>query len=493
MFKIVTFIIVLVSTNGESKDAMAFPKDFIFGVSSSSQQIEGAWDVDGKGETMWDHFGRNYPEKVEGKTNIDVSCDSYYKTEEDIRLLKDLHVDFYRFSINWARILPTGFSSQINQAGIDYYSNLIDELLANGITPMVTIYHWELPQKLSILGGFANDEIVTWIEDYARILFENFGSRVKFWISINEPRIMCEYGYGNGLFAPAVDLTGIGDYLCEHNALKAHARIYHLYQTYFKQIQQGQVGICIDAQWYEPATDSVENAAAAERVRQFQFGKYLHTIFTDEGDYPQLLKERLEEQSKLEGYSKSRLPQFTPDEINLLKKSSDFLALNHYTTFLVRNNVENSTKIPSRENDLKADLFFDPSWEDTAFEIFKVVPWGFRKLLKYIKNNYKTTNIYITENGFADVHSIKDTRRVNYLKLFLSTVLDSIYDDKVSIKGYFVWSFLDSYEWSSGYTFGFGLHYVDFSDTNRTRIAKDSAKYYSNIIRKRKIILKDEL
>ncbi|KAB0804171.1 hypothetical protein PPYR_01141 [Photinus pyralis] len=489
----VILLLTVLLINSQSINVKKFPNDFVFGVASSSQQVEGAWDVDGKGETMWDHLVRNYPEKVEGKNYIDMSCDSYYKTVEDVRHLKDLGVQFYRFSINWARIMPTGFPNRINQAGIDYYSNLIDELLANDISPIVTIYHWELPQTLSTMGGFVNNDVVSWLEDYARVLFEYFGTRVKHWISVNEPRIMCQFGYGNGNFAPGVKLSGIADYLCDHNALKAHAKIYRLYQNDFKPTQQGQVGISIDLQWYEPATDSLDDLNATKRVIQFEIDKYLHPIFTKKGDYPELLKRLVREESESEGYFRSRLPEFTTEEVEQLKRSSDFLAINHYTTYLVQNKETNFSANPSVEKDFKADLVFDPSWESSAFTLFKVVPWGVRKLLKYIKDNYDDINIYITENGYADTHSIHDEKRVNYHKRLLSNVLDSIYEDNVPVKAYMAWSFLDSFEWSAGYNFGFGLYYVNFSDPNRPRIPKDSAKYYSKVIKDRGLVSKTEL
>lgn len=205
--------------------------------------------------------------------------------DEDIRLLKNLGVYFYRFSISWARILPDGFSNKINQAGIDYYNKLINKLLENNIMPMVTIYHWELPQKLQFLGGFTSPLIIDWFEAYAKVLFQHFGDRVKFWSTFNEPRIMCTFGYGVATMAPGIESSGVGDYLCGHNLLKAHARVYHMYKKQFayqkgnKQYFSkcclitkcilGKIGIVIDCAWNEPATQSDSDVEAAERMNQF--------------------------------------------------------------------------------------------------------------------------------------------------------------------------------------------------------------------------------
>lgn len=179
------------------------------------------------------------PEKIDDRSNGDIACDAYHKTKEDVALMKDLGLQFYRFSISWTRVLPTGFPNNINQAGINYYNELINELLANGITPIVTIYHWDLPQSLQDLGGFANPEIIHWMEDYAKVLFDHFGDRVRTWITINEPKQICEFGYGTGVFAPGVQAAGIGNYMCTHNLLKAHAHIYHLYDKIYRPRQKG--------------------------------------------------------------------------------------------------------------------------------------------------------------------------------------------------------------------------------------------------------------
>lgn len=192
----------------------------------------------GKGEHIWDRFTHT-TNLVADKSNADIAADSYHRYKEDVNMLKYLGVDSYRFSLSWPRILPTGFPNKINPAGIKYYNNLIDELVSNGIEPLVTLYHWELPIRIQDLGGWANPLIADYFLDYARVVFEHFGDRVKLWLTLNEPKIICLAGYGSSSFAPSLNFSGVADYLCGHHALKAHAKVYHLYEEKYKSIQKG--------------------------------------------------------------------------------------------------------------------------------------------------------------------------------------------------------------------------------------------------------------
>ncbi|KAK4883853.1 hypothetical protein RN001_000124 [Aquatica leii] len=465
-----------------------FPDDFLFGTATASYQVEGAWNTNGKGENIWDRYTHQYPDKILDKSNGDVACDSYNKLEEDVRLLKNMNVDFYRFSVSWSRILPKGFAYQVNADGIRYYNNLIDLLISNGITPMVTMFHWDTPQNLEYFGGFTNSLIVNWFEEYARILFDNFGDRVKFWITFNEPKQTCAEGYGIGTKAPGYKLFGIADYMCIHNVLKSHARVYHLYNNTYKETQQGKIGITNDAVWSEPKTQSVEDVEAAERGLLFTFGLYTDPIYHYNGDYPQVVKEFVSARSKLEGFSYSRLPKFTPEEITYIKGTYDFFGLNHYTTTLVNNVDPFPIGDPSQIKDARIRTSFSPSWPKTASSWFKVVPWGFTKVLKWIKNRYGDIDIYVTENGYSDHECLNDQERINYYKQYLSALLDAIYDHKVNVKGYAAWSFLDNFEWNDGYVNRFGLYHVNFSDPQRTRTPKASLYYFKNIIKNRKLI-----
>ncbi|CAH1954396.1 unnamed protein product [Acanthoscelides obtectus] len=214
----------------------SFPKDFIFGVSTSAYQIEGGYDADGKGENIWDHYTNKYP-KLFKNANGNIACDSYTKFREDVALVDDLGVDFYRFSVSWSRILPNGHCNVINEKGIQYYNNIIDALTDKGIQPMITMFHWDLPMPLQRLGGWTNPLIVQWFKDYARILFSRFGDRVKLWVTVNKS----ETGYCDDGFPPFINQPGIADYLLNHHTLLAHAETYHMYKEEFLAKQHGKV------------------------------------------------------------------------------------------------------------------------------------------------------------------------------------------------------------------------------------------------------------
>lgn len=212
----------------------------------------------------------NNPNVIKDQTNGDIAADSYNNYKRDVEMMRELGLDAYRFSLSWSRILPTGLSNQVSEAGIGFYNNYIDEMLKYGIKPLVTLYHWDLPQRLQDLGGWSNPLIKDWFGDYARVVYENFGDRVKFFITINEPREICYEGYGTVTKAPMVNSTGIGNYLCAKNLVMAHANAYRIYNEDFKAKQGGQCGITISVNMFEAATDLEEDEFAAEMARQFE-------------------------------------------------------------------------------------------------------------------------------------------------------------------------------------------------------------------------------
>lgn len=222
----------------------------------------------GKGESIWDYAAHKNPSLIENQDTGDVAADSYHNYRRDVQMLKEIGVDLYRLSISWPRVLPSGFANDINQRGLDYYNNLIDELLKFRIQPMVTIYHWDLPRRLQELGGWANPLIADWFEDYARVLFDSFGDRVKYWVTINEPSLIC-LGYGDEREVPGVNASGIGEYICAKNILIAHARVYHLYDSIYRETQKGEIGMTDNYFWYEPDTESEEDAFATKLAKQF--------------------------------------------------------------------------------------------------------------------------------------------------------------------------------------------------------------------------------
>ncbi|KAK9721944.1 Collagen triple helix repeat (20 copies) [Popillia japonica] len=460
---------------------------FWFGVASASYQVEGAWNLSGKGENIWDRLTHSNPDHISDRSNGDVACDAYHKIAEDVRNLKNLGVDVYRFSLSWSRILPTGHSNKINPDGIRYYNELIDELIRNDIKPFVTIYHWDLPQPLQEIGGWPNPLIIDHFVDFADVVFENFGDRVQFWITFNEPTLICLHGYGFGSMAPAYTQQGIVDYLCGHNLILAHAKTYRLYQDKYKKSQNGRVGITCESPWFEPVTpgDSLDELMS-EKSLQTRLGWYTHPIFSEEGDYPQVMRDHIDELSEREGYSKSRLPKFTEEEVQLVKGTSDFFGLNHYTSELCTT-MKWEVVGPSHQLDVGAHCETNPEWETAASFWLKVVPWGLRKLLNWIRDEYNNPEVIITENGFSDLGGLNDCRRINYYNRYLTEVLKAIHDDDCNISGYVAWSYMDNFQWDQGYTERFGMYFVDFEDPSRPRTPKMSSQVYKNIIQSRRI------
>ncbi|KDR17469.1 hypothetical protein L798_07853, partial [Zootermopsis nevadensis] len=463
-----------------------FPADFMFGAATASYQIEGAWNLSGKGVNIWDTLTHDNPEFIIDRSNGDTAANSYFMYKEDVQLLKQIGADFYRFSVSWARILPTGQINIVNQAGIDYYNRLINELLANGIKPMVTIFHWDLPQKLQDLGGMPNILIADIFTDYARLLFENFGDRVKWWITFNEPAVFVTgYATGKG-FAPSVNASGIGDYMSVHTIILAHAKTYRMYERDFRPKQQGKVSITLNSRWHEPRSNSTEDVESSERAMQFYLGLHAHPIFSQKGDYPRLVKERIANNSLAEGFFRSRLPKFTEQEIAYIRGTFDFFGLNHYSTSLTSPGFSGS-QMPSLEGDVSVRRLNDPKWIATGGESRKVVPWGFRKLLNWIRKEYNNPPVFITENGVADKEEFEDLLRVYYHTHYMYEMLKAMFDDGCNVIGYIAWSLIDNFEWTSGYTEKFGLFHVNFTDPGRARTAKESSRVFAEIIETRQI------
>ncbi|XP_017875874.1 myrosinase 1-like [Ceratina calcarata] len=462
---------------------LKFPPNFLLGTASASYQIEGAWNVSDKGESTWDHFTHLKGNRIFNDTNGDVAADFYHKYKEDIAILKNIGFKSYRFSVSWPRILPTGFANQVSKDGVQYYHNLIDELLKNGIEPLMTLYHWDHPQIMEEAGGWMNEEMVDWFADYARVIYREFGSKVKKFIPINEPISFCKNGYADGKDAPGKTLPGIGDYLCMHNVIKAHARAYRIYETEFKQTQKGQVGFLINFWAYMPKTPADQNAA--DLAFEFNVGWSMHPIYSKEGDYPAVMKSMIAKKSKEQGYLKSRLPTFTPDEIKYIRGTSDFLAVNHYSARLVT--LGNTGKMPSRENDMGVVEIIDKSWKGSAVDWLFVVPEGFRYVLRQLAQYYGNPPMYITENGYADYGSLNDDDRIEYFREYLKQMHLAIYEDGVNVRGYILWSLTDTFEWLFGYNARFGIVSVDFNDPERPRTLRKSASWWKKVIADGKI------
>lgn len=464
-----------------------FPEGFMFGVATSAYQIEGARNEDGKVDGMWDYICHK-TDLIRDKSNGDVACDSYHKYKEDVQLIKNLGVKYYRFSISWPRMF-TDIHTTINPKGIEYYNNLIDELIANGITPMVTMYHWDLPLDLHEKDqGLLNPHFIEYYMNYADLLFKTYGDRVKWWFTFNEPNNCCDQ------IRDAV--KGDTEYRCSKNLLLAHARTWRLYDQKYRETQKGKITMVIDAIWYEPGSSAQIDVDAAERYHQFMTGIWVDPIFRS-GDYPVIVKDYVRKQSEAQGLAQSRLPLLSIEEQLEIVGTHDFFAINHYTTKLVQYQLglpPAPNQPMSRENDAQVYVWQPHDWPGADDENnngitpwFKVVPKGFRKILAYIKSNYANPDILITENGFSDSGQKEDTSRIAYYEGYLSAVLDAIHIDGVKVRGYMAWSLMDNFEWVEGYWSKFGLHHVDFNSPELTRTPKASAKWYTNVIKANKI------
>ncbi|CAH0725205.1 unnamed protein product, partial [Brenthis ino] len=477
-----------ISSNGLSN--YTFPNDFVFGVATAAYQIEGGWNEDGKGENMWDTYLHKHPKFTVDHSNADVAADSYHQYKQDIIMVQSLGVKYYRLSMSWPRLLPNGTDNHINYKGVKYYRNLFEELLKVNITPVVTLFHWDLPTPLMDLGGWTNPKMADYFEDYARVAFTLFGDIVKIWTTMNELHQHCYNGYGGNLFVPAIRSHGLGEYLCGHYMLLGHARAYRLYDKEFRPKQKGKIGLTLDSYWAEPKDENKkEDRDAAERYLQMHLGMYAHPIYSEEGDYPEFVRQRIDNNSLHQGYPRSRLPVFTPEEIELVRGSSDFFGINHYTTYLMSpSSMEPTWKVPSMDHDTGVKAEQDPQWPIPGAEWLAVYPPGFRKLLNWITKNYGTKiPIIVTENGVSDSGELNDYVRVSYYNKYLYQLLLAIHEDKCNIRGYFAWTLMDDFEWIDGFTVKFGLFHVDFKSPEKTRTPKLSALNYGEIVRTKRI------
>ncbi|XP_008801184.2 beta-glucosidase 31-like [Phoenix dactylifera] len=470
-----------------------FPAGFIFGAGSSAYQVEGAVAEDGRKPSIWDtftHAGRNAD-----KSTGDIAADQYHKYKEDVKLMHEMGLDAYRFSISWSRLIPEG-RGPVNPKGLQYYNNLINELLSHGIEPHITLYHFDLPQALQDeYAGLLSPKIVEDFTAYANVCFKEFGDRVKFWSTFNEPNIETVAGYDVGLFPPARCSYPFGlnctegdsttePYIVAHNILLAHASAASLYKDKYQAEQGGRIGMTILGFWFEPFTNSAEDIAAAQRMIDFHIGWFMDPLVY--GTYPAVMK-------KIVG---SRLPSFSAEESKKLKASFDFLGFNHYTVFYLQagpNNWDRNESDYLRDVSVKLPITTRNYWKYFSSQSMPPVtatPWALRKMLEHIKVKYGNPPIIIHENGYAefninhtmDVHFFNDDCRANFLHQYVESLFESIRNGS-NTQGYFVWSFIDCFELAFGYTARYGLYGVDFNDKNRTRYGRASAEWYAMFLK----------
>jgi len=442
--------------------SIQFPQDFIWGTATSSYQIEGAWRADGKSESIWDRFTHT-PGKIKQGDTGDTACDHYHRFRDDVALMADLGLDAYRFSVSWPRILPDG-RGPVNQAGLDFYSRLVDELLAVDITPFVTLYHWDMPQVLEDAGGWPVRATAEAFVEYADVLSRRLGDRVKHWITLNEPWVSAFMGYQSGVHAPGRQDTAAA-VRASHHLLLAHGWAVPVIR---RNSPDASVGITLNLTVAQPASAS----EADRRVAQHLDG-YINRWFLDPlygRSYPADMCAVYEEQFP-QGFD-----YIQAGDMAAIAAPTDFLGINYYTRHVVRD-----TAAPGN---LTPETIPAPPEEHTEMG-WEVYPEGLYMLLSRLYGEYGVARLYVTENGCSysdgpdENGRVPDLRRLDYLRQHFLAAHRAI-QEGVPLAGYFVWSFMDNFEWAEGFSQRFGIVWVDYE--SQQRILKDSALWYKDVI-----------
>ena len=438
-----------------------FPEGFVWGASTAAYQVEGAWNEDGKGESVWDHFAHT-PGRIANGDTGDVACDHYHHMPQDVALMKSLGMKGYRFSIAWSRVLPAG-TGQVNAKGLDFYDRLVDELGKAGILSNATLNHWDLPQALQERGGWPNRDCADWFADYARIVFDRLGDRVAMWATHNEPVVASQVGYGSGVFAPGLSDQSLG-YQAGHHLNLAHGKAV---QVFRQGSYKGKIGIVLDLHNLVPATDTEADCLAWQRTLDSTQGFYFQPIF--EGHYPEYLMQWLG----------PVVPRVQDGDLATIHQPLDFLGMNYYFTSAVSYSAGGGPlKAAQQQKTLPSMGYTDVGWG--------FYPSGMRNVLLRVKDVVGQLPIYITENGCAvpDVPDlddyVEDRERVNYLRQHLIELHKAI-QQGVNVKGYFIWSLMDNFEWASGFGPRFGIVRTNYDTQERT--PKLSARWYAEVIK----------
>jgi beta-glucosidase len=434
----------------------AFPDDFVWGAATASYQIEGAANEDGRGESVWDRFCAT-PGKVRNGDNGAVACDFYHRYSDDIRLMNELGIDAFRFSIAWPRVYPNP-GGQLNTKGLDFYDRLVDELLGNGITPYATLFHWDTPQWVEDAGGWPVRATVDHFCEYVEAVAARLGDRIGHWITHNEPWVVSWIGYGWGHHAPG--RTSEADALAtSHHLLLSHGRAVEILR---ERSPESQVGITLNLDFAYAASDSEADGAAAMWVDGFHNRWFLDPLF--KGAYPADMLDAWKEIA----------PEIQEGDLEVISQPIDFLGVNNYTSPLVAADTDGGrSRIVHRADVDRTDM----GWE--------VVPEGLRDLLIRLHKDYDPKAIYITENGaaFSDVRGhdggVEDPERQGYLEAYIGAVAEAAASGS-PVRGYFAWSLLDNFEWAWGYWKRFGLIYIDYATLER--VPKGSFYWYRDLI-----------
>lgn len=493
--------------NGKIKNAIKTRKNkFLWGASTSAFQVEGTSNSYGRGLTIWDIFVDISGNIIDGM-NANIACNSYLQYKDDIQALKLMGANAYRFSIAWSRIFPNG-KGQINQAGVDYYNNVINSCLENGITPLITLYHWDLPQALqeSYNGWLCtNGEIWTDFRNYADFCFKIYGDRVKHWITINEPQTICVNSYEYNYFAPGTGTSNgnspNGDeYKVGHNLLIAHGYAADLYRKKYQNKQNGKIGIACNMDWGEPLTNSQADVDAAERRNKFWGCWFWGVIYN--GNYPSIMIELVGD----------RLPKFTEEQSNLIQGSIDYMYLNSYSAEYIYDQV---SKMEGWTYDQQTNQTYTSTdgvliGAPTQSDWLHIVPWGIKNVIVWLQEQFSFNGpgtgfgirdkngkkrkipLIITENGMDILNQTNttsyeeaydDTQRISYYSSYLENISEAIKISGVNMQGYCPWSLMDNFEWNSAYTCRFGIFYVDCNSSyNIPRLPKKSAYWFNSYI-----------
>jgi len=433
-----------------------FPEDFLWGVATASYQVEGAASEDGRTPSIWDTFSHTEHRIAHGH-NGDIACDQYHRYRDDVELMKELGIGAYRFSLSWSRLFPNG-GTEVNDPGLSYYRNLIGELLRNGIEPVITLYHWDLPQEIEDKGGWTQRDTAYHFKVYAESCFRLF-PEVRKWITLNEPFCSAILGYQKGLHAPGY-----------RDGQMAHSALHHLLLAHGLAVRsfragkyEGQIGITLNMQTPKPATQRPDDREAADRAADLPTRMFLDPLLGR--SYPQRY---------LDAYPEYTVP-VRHDDMEIISEKIDFLGINFYWEDTVS------------WDDSKAEKFrYAPFYQDTTSMGWPITPEGFYRHLHRIAENTGDLPLYITENGaaFNDTPEnggkrCRDPERITYLREHLKVCRRAL-KDGIPLKGYFLWSLIDNFEWYHGYEKRFGIVYCDYKD--QRRIPKDSFYFYRDVI-----------
>ena len=437
-----------------------FGKDFLWGTATAAYQIEGAWNVDGKSPSVWDHMAHKRPGKIKTRENGDIACDFYHKYEQDIELMKKMGIPIFRFSLAWTRILPDG-TGKVNQAGIDFYNKVIDKCIKEGVEPWITCYHWDLPQTLEDKGGWSNRDSIQWFEDYVDVITKAFGDRVKNWMVFNEPMAFTMLGYMLGWHAPGkVNFKKF--YKSVHHVTMCHGAGGRVIR---KNVKNANVGTTFSCSSVETLKHNKANDKAVTRADVMINRLFVEPILGmgyPVKDLPML---------------KHVIKHMQPGDEEKMKFDFDFIGVQNYTRIVVKSLllVPMIGAINVAPKKLGHDIT-EMNWE--------VYPEGIYKVIKKFAAYPNIPKLIVTENGAAFKDElvngeINDTKRVQFLKDYLGQVLKAK-KEGVNLGGYFIWSFLDNFEWAEGYRPRFGIVGVDFATQQRT--IKASGKWYSEFL-----------